>query len=153
MRLRPYKTAENKIDGVVMTLIDVDQMKRTIGEAEEARDFAQAVIETAHEPLAVLGSDLRVQSANEAFYALFKTTRAQIQDRPLFDAIPDEREVLGDFRKHLEGVLPSSGGLTDFRIKLEVPDAGSSLLVVNARQIASGARAYPLILLSIRLAG
>ena len=28
LRMRPYKTAENKIDGVLMALMDIDVMKR-----------------------------------------------------------------------------------------------------------------------------
>ncbi|MGH7945223.1 MAG: PAS domain-containing protein [Opitutaceae bacterium] len=31
LRLRPYKTAENKIDGVVITLFDIEKLKRTLG--------------------------------------------------------------------------------------------------------------------------
>ena len=41
LRITPYRTMDNRIEGVVITLIDIDQMKRTIYELEEARDFAR----------------------------------------------------------------------------------------------------------------
>ncbi len=28
LRIRPYKTADNKIDGAVLVLIDIDQLKK-----------------------------------------------------------------------------------------------------------------------------
>ena len=70
MRIRPYRTADNKIEGVVLVLLDIDQLRRTEEEVREARDFARAVIESIHVPLAVLGPDLTVRSANDAFRAM-----------------------------------------------------------------------------------
>jgi two-component system CheB/CheR fusion protein len=153
MRLRPYKTAENKIEGVVITLIDIDQMKRTISELEEARDFAQAVIESTHEPMAALNAHLRIKIANDAFYRLFRTTRELTQDRLFLDAVHDCQRDVGDFRSALERVLPGGENLTDHRVEIDLPGAGPTRLTINARQIASGSRAYPMILLSLQRAG
>jgi two-component system, chemotaxis family, CheB/CheR fusion protein len=149
MHLRPYKTAENKIDGVVLTLIDIDQMKRTIGALEEARDFAQAVIESAPGPMAVLTQDLRVQTANDAFARLFRSTRARLQDRPFFDAEGDH-EGMKALRELLEGIVPTKGSLTGHPIRLDLPGIGPTLLVASARQIVSDKRSYPLVLLALQ---
>jgi len=40
--MRPYKTAENKIDGVLMALMDIDVMKRGLDQARLSRDDAVA---------------------------------------------------------------------------------------------------------------
>ena len=149
MRLRPYKTAENKIEGVVMTLIDIDQMKRTIAELEEAKNLAQAVIETTREPLAALTPELLIRSANEAFYRLFNTTRERAQGRSFFDAI-NVAESQGELRHALEGILPTNGSLTEHPVRIDLPGAGLTPLLVNVRQIAGGGLVYPLILLSLR---
>src|SRR5262249_42885295 len=37
LRVRPYKTLENKIDGAVVTLVDIDVLKKTEREIEAAR--------------------------------------------------------------------------------------------------------------------
>ena len=71
LRLKPYRTLDQRIDGVVLALVDIDTLKRTLGEAEEARNFAQGIVETLREPLLVLDGDLRVISANSAFYQVF----------------------------------------------------------------------------------
>jgi two-component system CheB/CheR fusion protein len=152
MRVRPYKTAENKIDGVVLTLIDIEELKRTISALEEARDFAHAVIASAPVPAAVLSSELRVQSANDAFAQLFRMTRENIVDRSFFEVVRDHGE-LKEFRTALAGILPSNAGLTDYEVSMQLPEAGVSRLVIDARPIASATRSYPMILLSMRLFG
>jgi two-component system, chemotaxis family, CheB/CheR fusion protein len=149
LRLRPYKTYENKIDGVVMTLIDIDQLKRTAAEAEEARKLAEAVIETTREPLAALTSDLKVQSANEAFYQLFNTSKERIENRSFFEAV-NSPETLDPLRRALEGIIPTKQSLLNYEVGIDLPGTGPTALVINMRQIASSVRTYPLILLSVR---
>ncbi|MGE5646304.1 MAG: PAS domain-containing protein [Acidobacteriota bacterium] len=70
MAIRPYRTSDNRIDGAVLTLFDIDPLKRSLEQTQEARDFAQAVVETAAEPMIVLDSDRRIRQANAAFYEM-----------------------------------------------------------------------------------
>ena len=57
LRIRPYKTRDNQIDGAVMVLVDIDALKRGAAEVAEARDFADAIVETVREPLLVLDAE------------------------------------------------------------------------------------------------
>jgi two-component system CheB/CheR fusion protein len=149
MRLRPYKTSENKIDGVVLTLIDIDPMRRTIAELEEARDFANAVIESAREPMVALDAGLVIQMANQSFYRLFKTTRERARGSSFFDVI-NEPERLEALRTTLSGILPRGASLTNHEVRIDLPGTGPTLLAINVHQISSSVRSYPLILLSLR---
>ena len=56
MSVRPYTTSDGKVDGVVIKLLDIDTIKRSLVEAERARDYANAIVETVREPLVVLDS-------------------------------------------------------------------------------------------------
>ena len=47
LRARPYMTADNKIDGVVLVLVDINDLKRSEREAKTARNYAEATIRTA----------------------------------------------------------------------------------------------------------
>jgi two-component system, chemotaxis family, CheB/CheR fusion protein len=149
LRLRPYKTTDNTIAGAVLALVDVDVLKRTLGKAEEARNLARAVIETTREPLAVLTADLRIERANDAFYRLFHTTPERAENRSFFEAV-NEPEKLDELRKWLEGIIPSNTSLTNREVSIDLPEAGRTIVVINVRQVASAALAYPLILLSVR---
>ena len=148
LRIRPYKTADNKIDGVVLTLFDIDAMKRTLAEAEEARQLADAVIETAREPLAVLTAELKIERANEAFYRLFKTAKSHAEGRAFFDIVKQPDKV-GGLKRSLESVLPAGTSLTNHQLSIDLPDADHSPVMVNVRRVASSTKRYPLILVSI----
>lgn len=56
----PYRTADNVIDGVVMTFADITALMQTEAQVQEARDFAQNIIATLREPLVVLDGELRI---------------------------------------------------------------------------------------------
>jgi two-component system CheB/CheR fusion protein len=51
-----------------MIVYDVDQMKRSLQEVQQARDFAQAIVETVPEPLVILDEELRVVIGNRSFF-------------------------------------------------------------------------------------
>src|SRR5208337_63544 len=74
VRARPYRTLDNKIDGVLLLLVDIDALKRGEQKLKIARDYAEAILRTSRGPLLVLRADLRVDTANDAFYKAFKTT-------------------------------------------------------------------------------
>lgn len=40
LRIRPYRTTQNQIDGVVLVLLDIDALKRSAATLEEARNYA-----------------------------------------------------------------------------------------------------------------
>src|SRR5271154_4921486 len=68
MRVRPYRTGDDRIDGAVLQLLDVSEIKRSLERVRHARDYAEAIVNTIREPLAVLDSQLRIRDANRSFY-------------------------------------------------------------------------------------
>ena len=69
----------------MITFQDIDALKRGLDASEEARQYAEALIETVREPLVVLDSDLRVQRATTAFYETFMVSREETEGRFLYD--------------------------------------------------------------------
>ena len=47
--IRPYVTADNRIEGVILCAVDIDVMKRTGERLNEARTYAQSIVDTVHE--------------------------------------------------------------------------------------------------------
>ena len=50
----PYRAPDNKIDGALLVMLDIDAVKH-------ARDYAEAIVETVRQPLVVLTKDLKIQ--------------------------------------------------------------------------------------------
>ncbi|MEW6721182.1 MAG: CheR family methyltransferase, partial [Thermodesulfobacteriota bacterium] len=71
LRMRPYKTIDHKIEGAVITLLDIEAVKRAQARVEEHTRVLRAVIDMAREPMIVLRDDLTVELANHAFYEEF----------------------------------------------------------------------------------
>jgi two-component system CheB/CheR fusion protein len=144
MRVRPYKTWESKIDGAVITFQDIDALKRTV---EQARNYAEALIETARESILVLDADLRVAVANRPFYRTFQVSAEETEHRMIYDLgngqwnIPSLRELLDD-------IVKGNVRIDDFEVKHDFPHLGTRIMLLNARRLEPHPR-LPLILLSI----
>jgi two-component system, chemotaxis family, CheB/CheR fusion protein len=81
LRVRPYRTSENKIEGVVLLLVDIDQLRRIQEEVQAARDFANAVTESVGIPIVVLNREFLIRSANNAFRELAGRAPEQLVGR------------------------------------------------------------------------
>ena len=86
LQIRPYRTSDNRLDGAVLSFVDVDALKRAVRDAENAGDYARSIVETVTSALVILDSDLRVISANEAFHKAFETSPKGIEGRSLLEA-------------------------------------------------------------------
>jgi two-component system CheB/CheR fusion protein len=117
LRIRSYKDADHRIDGAVLTLFDIDQMKAHERDAKSARRLAEELLHGAQQPLAVLGSDLRLLSANRPFAQALAVPLEGAVGRRFEDLAPPGwdggkvRELLGKRRRGPREIeLPPDGG-------------------------------------------
>jgi two-component system, chemotaxis family, CheB/CheR fusion protein len=134
LRIRPYKTIENKIDGAVVVLVDIDALKKTEREIEAARDYAEAILRTARDPLVVLRADLTVDSANEAFYKTFKLKPAETEGQSIYD-LGNQQWDIPRLRRLLEEIIPRDSFFNDFEITHEISGRGLRVMLLNARRL------------------
>jgi two-component system, chemotaxis family, CheB/CheR fusion protein len=87
MRVRPYRTAENKIDGLVLMLVDIDEIRRGEQAIRKAHQLAQSVIESVQFSIVVLDNELRLKIANAAFRSLCGMPYPEIEGRSFPDLV------------------------------------------------------------------
>ena len=148
LRVLPYRTADNVIDGVVMTFADTTALKQTEARLQEARDFAESIIATIREPLVVLDGDLRIVSASRSFYETFGVVPAETQGRLLYELGRRQWDLPG-LRRLLEEILAKNTHFEDFRVEHDFPVVGQKTLLLNARRIVSDNEGRSLILLAM----
>ncbi len=133
MRIVPYRTEENRIEGVVVTFIDIAPLKDLESSLRRARAYAESVIATVHEPLAVLDADTRVLSANRSFSALFRLAPAEIEGQ-LLSALGNRQWDVPDLRRMLEEILSGRADAGDYEVGI-----GRRRLRLSTRAIRPGA--------------
>ncbi|MBD1867232.1 PAS domain-containing protein [Cyanobacteria bacterium FACHB-471] len=134
LRMRPYRTTENQIDGVVMVLLDIDAVKRSAATLEAARNYAEAIVETVQVPLLVLESDFRVNTANRAFYDTFQVAPPETAQTLLFDLGNGQWNIPG-LRSLLEGILTNDTNLQNFEVEHEFDRIGHRVMLLNGWNI------------------
>jgi signal transduction histidine kinase len=110
------------------------RIKSLHDEVDEARDYAEAIVETVREPLIVLSKDLHVITTNHAYYRVFKATPDAIENVYFYD-LQNGRWNIPRLRNLLEDILEKSTTFNDFEVDYEVPDVGRRVLLLNARRI------------------
>ncbi len=133
LRIRPYRTLDNRIDGVVIGLIDIDALKRSATKIEAARDYANAIVETVRQPLLVLNPDLRVIRANHCFYETFQLTPAQTEQQSLFE-LKNCLWDLPDLRLLLKNLLADDTEFQDFEV-ISIDPESDRVLLFNACKV------------------
>ena len=148
VRIHPYRTTDNRIDGAVLLLFDIDDLRRAQAGLRDERDYARAIVETVSQPLLVLDSELRVQSANNAFYTTFRVTPQESQGRLLYE-LGNRQWDIAILRERLARVLTHGGDITDFDVRHEFEAIGPKIMRLDARRIAREDSNTELILLAI----
>ena len=148
VRVRPYRTADNRIDGAAVSFIDIDAVKRGLDQASEARDQARAIIATVRGPLLVLDGDLRVVTVNRSFYETFQVAGEATEGRSIFD-LGNGQWNIPALRTLLAEVLPRDGIIHDFQVEHDFETIGRRTMFLNARRVLSASGRPTAILLAI----
>ena len=148
MRIMPYRTVENVIQGVVITFSEITTLKRLEGVLREERQFGQSIFETIRESLVVLDGRFRVVSANPSFYRTFQVSPDETQNKIIFN-LGNRQWDIPKLRKLLEKVIPEKEKFTNFTVEHTFPKIGRKMMLLNARRIEEKAGGKELILLAI----
>jgi signal transduction histidine kinase len=126
-------TVDNRIDGTVISVYDIDALKKSAVLVEEARDYAESILEATRNCLVVLGADRRVRSANRAFYDQFKMAPRDIEGCRLEDVGVRQWDVPA-LMSLLDGV-GNDAPAGDLRIEREFPEIGWRIVLASARLV------------------
>jgi two-component system CheB/CheR fusion protein len=148
LRLRPYMTLDHKVDGAVLVLLDIGALKRSELAIAEARDYAESVVQTVREPLLVLDKELRVESANRAFYRVFGVAPAETLGRAIYE-LGNRQWDIPRLRELLEEILPQNSSIEDFQVEHDFEPLGQRTMRLNARRILNQQEKPERILLAI----
>lgn len=135
MWLRPNQAAEGRADGVILSLLDVTEKRRSMAVLKESKDYAESIVDTINESLVVLDSELRVRKANRSFFKAFGVDWKDCRGRPFLElgaGLWKSREL-----ESLLGALLGRGrAFTDWEASTEIGRART--VAVSGRPLKRG---------------
>lgn len=132
MRIRPYRTADNKIEGAVIALFDIDALKSSRQQLQEISERVDAILETTT-PFLILDAQLRVKTANRSFYQTFHLTAEETLDRLIYD-LEDGGWNIPRLRELLDEVSSKKNRTQDCELTHDFKRAGRKILSLSARR-------------------
>jgi len=133
-RLIPYRTRDNRIAGAVLTFTDITEHKQVADAVNEARLYAESIVQTIRQPLLILDPKLRVQSANPAFYTLFQVPEEETRNRRIYELGNGQWDIPA-LRRLFEDVLPENAVIEDFVVEHNFESLGRRIMLINARKL------------------
>ena len=148
LRARPYTTSDEIVDGAVLLLLEIDELKQSEQAVAAARDYAENIVATVREPLLVLNSELRVESANLAFYHVFGVEPDETIGKFIYD-LGDHQWDIPRLRELFDEILQQRTRIEEFLVEYESRRLGRRSMLLNARAIQNPLRKTERILLAI----
>ncbi len=146
--VRPYKTWDNKIDGAIITLIDINEIKLAQSKLERSLDYAEAILGTMREPLIVLDKSMHIKSANAAFYTLFHMSAKEVEGMSLYD-LHDRQWNKPALRDALDAIGPQKSSFRDVEVSFDFPTLGPKIIGFNGHKLIQREGIEELILLAM----
>lgn len=115
---------------------------------EEAREYAESIVETVRDPLVVMDADLRVVSASRSFYLKFQVSPEETIGQE-FASLGNGQWDIPALRELLKEILPRDTSVEGYEVTHEFETLGSRTMLLNARKIYREFNHVVLILLAI----
>ena len=93
-RMRPYRTIDDVVEGVVITFVDVTDRKQTALQVREERNFVEQLLDTVGALIVVLDTDFRIVRFNDQCETVTGYTEAKVKGESIFERLvpPEEAE-------------------------------------------------------------
>jgi signal transduction histidine kinase/CheY-like chemotaxis protein len=112
---------------------------------EDIETYAQDIVDTVREPLLMLDTNLRVQSANRAFYETFHVSSVETENQLIYELGNGQWDI-PDLRTLLEDVIPTSSVFNDFELEHTFPIIGTRVMLLNGRKLRAGSHSAIIVL-------
>ena len=137
MQIRPYKTTDNKIDGAILSLVDIDALKHLVTESQQARGEAENANRAKDLFLAVLGHELRTPLASLLLQAQL-LRRGKAVDAPKLARVAEVIERATRMQMQLVDDLVDVSRIVAGKLKVDMGVVDLSAVVKAALDGVSG---------------
>ena len=143
------ETSKEEIESSNEELITINQELQMRNEQlAEVQEYSEAMFNIIRESVLTLDKELRVKTANHAFYKTFKINEADAEGRYIYE-LGNGQWNIPKLRALLHDIIPSNTQFFGYEIVHEFPNVGEKILIINARKVIQRIHSQELILLAI----
>ena len=127
IRIMPYRTSDDRIDGLVITFINISELKKVELKLNEIEQMNYLLLNSSSEILIKLSADLKILEINSTAEKYFGIIRGDVVSKnflQMFISKPDQKRTEADLIKLLNGL--KSG-----KIKMQLKAAGDKISIVK----------------------
>lgn len=129
------ETSKEELQSTNEELITInEELQLRNNDLKESVDYSKAIIETIREPLIVLNTDLRIITANHAYYTTFKLGQDDVEGNYLYE-IGNGMFDIPELRSQLKKMVVKNTWFQDFEIEHTFLGLGNKVLLLNATRM------------------
>jgi len=108
-----------------------EELQNRVQELKQSRDYILAIIETMHGLLLVVGAQMRVRTANKAFYEFFRLKHEETDGRMIHELANGQWDIPA-LSSQLRDLLPGKISFKNFEITHDFPRIGKRTMLISA---------------------
>ncbi|MCK8495740.1 PAS domain S-box protein [Spirosoma sp. RP8] len=129
------ETSKEEIESTNEELLTINQeLQVRNDQLSEAHQFSEDIFNTIREATLVLDTDLRIKSANPAFYRLFQLNASETEGRLIYE-LGNRQWDIPDLRLMLTDVVTSGAQFQGYELTYQSLITGEKRLSLNARRV------------------
>ncbi len=149
MRIIPYRTGKNVIEGVVLSFFDITHFTQAEQQKRDAGSLLKETISALWEPILLLKESLDIIRANPSFYEMFRTSAEETLDQKIFQ-LGDNQWDIPELRTLMEEIIPKENEFKGYVVEHDFPRIGRRRMALSGRKIHSGEDRPPFILMGFK---
>jgi two-component system CheB/CheR fusion protein len=111
-----------------------EELQRRNTDLKELSDYSKAIVETINEPILVLTPDMKIQMANKAFYAMFKTNIDRCEGHYFFEMDAGQWNM-PELKRKISEIVQKNKTFENCEITKVFPAVGEKTLLFNAMRM------------------
>ncbi len=148
MRILPYRTTDKVIDGLVLTFVNIQELKDAETTAK-LRTYFESIFNAVRQPLVVLDKKFAVLSANQYFYDTFQLQISDVIGHSLYE-IDKSAWDQPKLKDAIDAVLAENATLDDLEIEQESANRGKKKFTLSVRRLGNTLPVLGHLLLTMR---
>jgi two-component system CheB/CheR fusion protein len=143
------ETSKEEIESTNEELTTINQeLQVRNDQLSEAHEYAKVIFGAIREATLMLDNNLRVRSANPAFYRTFNTREEDTEGQLIYE-LGDRQWNIPALRHLLETIIPKKNTFQNFEVKHTFPGIGEKVMLLNAQMVMQQPHRQEMILLVI----